>query len=164
MNALWIGSDLFKAYHDPSTGRIDVVASRFGAQGEALASESGLELYLDEEGTVCAFSLPVGEGAPDSGSGLPRRPVECPSAVEAEVDVALDAAARWSFDPPTGTLRLSFEGIEPERWGRLGDNLVWLALDGEARLAAVVVEGVSRDPGGRGQLAWLDELGVDADG
>ena len=53
-----------------------------------------------------------------------------------------------------------FDGVEPSIWGRLGDNLIWLALDEDARLASIVVEGVSLDPGGKGQLAWLDELGV----
>lgn len=163
MNALWVGTDLYKAYHDPKSGRLDVIASRYGAEGEALPGDVGLEIVVDEGGAVCGFSVMVGEDSAPFDPPLPQRPAECPSAVDAEVDVPEDARARWSFEPRLGTLSLAFEGIEPRQWGRLGDNLVWLALDEDARLAAIVVEGVSRDPGGQGQLAWLDELGIDID-
>ena len=37
----------------------------------------------------------------------------------------------------------------------MGKNLLWLALDNEARLAAFVLKGVARDPGGTAQAAWL---------
>lgn len=160
MNVLWIGTDLYKAYHDPQTGRIDVLASRYGTEGTALAPEPGLEIVVDEGEAICSIAVQLDAAAPIV-SGLPHRPAECLSAVDAEVEVVDDAHARWSFEPQLGVLVVAFDGVEPERWGRLGDNLIWLALDGEARLAAVVVEGVSRDPGGRGQLAWLDELGVE---
>ncbi|MCP5021614.1 MAG: hypothetical protein GY930_07530, partial [bacterium] len=44
-------------------------------------------------------------------------------------------------------------------WARLGPNLVWLALDEDGNLAAIVIEGVSRDPKGKAQAAWLAEMG-----
>jgi hypothetical protein len=65
------------------------------------------------------------------------------------------------YDPPGGTLHLSFEGVEPKEWARLGPNLVWLALDEEGCLAAIAIEGISRDPKGKAQAAWLAEMGND---
>ena len=157
MYVLWIGSDLYKGYHDPRSGRVDVIASRIGTVGRALAVQD-FEIVVDEGGALCNLALEVGDR--ESSAGLPERPATCVSAVDAEVEVVEEAGIRWCFEPRLGTLRVAFDGVEPARWGRLGENLVWLALDAEARLAALVVEGISRDPGGKGQAAWLEELGV----
>ena len=160
MDVLWIGSDLIKAYHDPRSDRVDVISSRIGEEGEAWSGESGLAIVVDQGGTFCTLEVPLPACAETGERVELARPDECPSALEADVEVPDGSEARWHFDAARGTLRVVFDGVAAESWGRLGDNLVWLALDDEARLAAIVVEGVSRDPGGAGQAAWLGELGV----
>ena len=159
MNVVWIGGDLYKAYYDPEEGRIEVISSRFGTEGAALAPESGVEFVLDDAENVCSMGVQIGE-LELSKAELPPRPDDCETALDAEVEVVESAPFRVSFQPRTGVLVMVFDGGEPSIWGRLGDNLIWLALDEDARLASIVVEGVSLDPGGKGQLAWLDELGV----
>lgn len=159
MNVVWIGGDLYKAYYDPEEGRIEILSSRFGTEGEALAPEPGVDFVLDEGENVCSMGVQVG-GLELSEAELPPRPGDCETALDAEVEVVESAAFRFSFQPQTGVLVMVFDGVEPTTWGRLGDNLIWLAIDEDARLASIVVEGVSLDPGGKGQLAWLDELGV----
>jgi hypothetical protein len=49
-------------------------------------------------------------------------------------------------------------GVDAVQWARVGPNLLWLAIDDDAHLAALVFEGVSRDPGGKAQSAWLSEM------
>ena len=76
----------------------------------------------------------------------------------AGVTLVPDARLVGRFDSTEGVLRLRFEGVEPMHWARLGENLIWLAIDEQTRLAAMVIEGVSRDPGGKAQNTWLTEM------
>ncbi len=157
MYVLWCGSDLFKAYHDPGTHWLDLVSSRSVEGGDAFSVGEDFTLSVDDTGAFCHLGLHAERGGQEE---LPERPDECRSAFDAEVELVETATPRWSLDPATGILRLAFEGIAIQQWGRIGDNLLWLALDDEGRLGAIVFEGVSRDPGGKGQAAWLEEVGT----
>jgi hypothetical protein len=152
---VWNGTDLFKAYHDPDTGWLDLVSSRPAEGGEAWTMGEGFSIGVDEEGNFCHLGVDV--GACTEGT-FPTRPADAPMAVDAEVEVEQAHPPIWSFDAKHGRLSVIFRGVEFQQWGRMGDNLLWLALDEEGRLAALVFEGVSRDPGGRGQATWLSEV------
>lgn len=159
MLILWDGEYIFKAYLNPDTDTFDLVSSFLAEDGRATSIDGAMSLGVDEEGLFQHLSIVVDPKA--SHRGFPERPADCPVATLAEVELVEGGGAKVCFDAPTGTLRLTFDGIEPIEWARLGPNLVWLALDDEGNLAAIVVEGVSRDPQGKAQAAWLAEMGND---
>ncbi len=159
MLVLWDGDHILKAYFDPLTSTLDLVSSFLAEGGRAASLEGALSLGVDEDGLFHHLSLTI---QPDASSeGFPQRPSDCPVASRAEVELSEGGRAEVTYDATTGTLRLRFDGIEAVEWARLGPNLVWLALDEDAQLAAMVVEGVSKDPGGKAQAAWLAEMGVE---
>ena len=77
---------------------------------------------------------------------------------DAEVQLVEGAAPRWLFDSAGGSLRVSFSDAEIILWGRVGENLLWLGLGEDGDMAALVFGGISRDPGGGAQAAWLKEV------
>lgn len=155
MIVLWIGDDLFKGYHDPEGGWLDLVSNRPAEGGEVFTVGEQFSLATDETGVFCH----LGVDTRAAGDAPPlTRPAHARTAVDAEVELA-GGAPRWSFDPGRGSLCVAFEGVEAAEWGRIGDNLLWLALDPDGVLAGLVFEGVSRDPGGRAQATWLEEVG-----
>ena len=157
MIVLWSGRDLVKGYHDPTTGWLDLVSNRPAEGGEAHTVGGGFSLARDEEGAFCHLGLDVAQAV-----DVPplQRPAEMREAVDAEVEVPTDTDPCWSFDAARGSLCVAFPGVSPQIWGRIGDNLLWLALDEEGRLAGLVFEGISRDPGGKAQATWLEEVGL----
>lgn len=157
MIVLWSGSDLVKGYHDPATGWVDLVSNRPAEGGDAHTVGEGFSLARDEAGVFCHLGLDAGQAV---DAAPLERPAEAREAVDAEVEVPTDQAPRWSFDASRGSLCVAFAGVEPAIWGRIGDNLLWLALDEEGVLAGIVFEGVSRDPGGKAQATWLEEVGL----
>ncbi len=157
MIVCWSGGDLYKGYFDPESGWVDIVSSRPAEGGEAFTVGEGFSLGVDEEGLFCHLGLAV-TGVPTES--LLTRPSQVPVAFEAETEIAPSCLPKWAFDPAQGRLTLSFDGIHPEEWGRLGDNLLWLALDGEGRVGGLCFEGISRDPKGRAQAAWLEDVGL----
>lgn len=158
MHVLWHGKDLVKAYHDPQTGLVDLVSGRPVQGGEALAVGTEFTLAVDEEGAFSHLTIDVrGDHAGKPGELLDR-PAQYRTAVEALVELVGEATPHWSFDESSGSLRVGFEGLAADRWGRVGENLLWLGLDANANIAAIVFEGVSRDPGGKAQAAWLAEI------
>ena len=159
MLVLWDGDHILKAYFDPETSTLDLVSSFLAEGGRAASMEGALSLGVDEDGLFHHLSLSI---EPDADlTGFPQRPSECPVASRAEVELSEGGRAEVAYEANTGSLCLRFAGVEAVEWARLGPNLVWLALDDDAQLAAIVVEGVSKDPGGKAQAAWLAEMGID---
>ncbi len=159
MLILWDGEHILKAYLNPDSNTFDLVSSFLAEEGRATTIDGAMSLGVDEEGLFHHLSIIVDPGA--SQEDFPARPAECPVAVQAEVELVDGGGAKVCFDAPSGTLHLAFEGVEAIEWARLGPNLVWLALDEDGNLAAIVIEGVSRDPKGKAQAAWLAEMGND---
>lgn len=152
------GRAIHKAFHDPETGTLDLWSAEADGEGHAVAWGDGLVLVADEDGTFAHLSLEP--AALDTATAAPSRPADAARAVEAGVELCPDEAPALLFDGTEGTLRLRWGALEAVEWARLGDSLVWLGIDGDARLAALVVEGVSRDPGSRAQATWLAEQGI----
>ena len=159
MLVLWDGDHILKAYFDPLTSTLDLVSSFLAEGGRAATLDGALSLGVDEEGLFHHLSLTIDPKA--TLEGFPKRPADSPMASRAEVELAEGGRAEVAYDAGQGSLCLRFPGVEAKDWARLGPNLVWLALDDEAQLAAIVVEGVSKDPGGKAQAAWLAEMGID---
>ena len=156
MIAFFDGDLSYKAYHDPDTGVVDLLSSAFVVAGRLGECGGGLSLGLDEEDSVRNLCLDL---AADSGEmPVPERPEDVPIAFTAEVEMLPEATLRHRFDSSSGVLRMAFGDLDAMSWARLGNNLLWLAIDEESRLAALVIEGISRDRGGRAQAAWLDEM------
>jgi hypothetical protein len=156
VQVLWSGSDCFKAYFDPDAGLVEVVSNRPASGGVSLSLGEGLVLSLDDEEHVVHLSVAVAACADELEEPLDR-PGNERAATFAEVEIEPDLPASFSFDRPAGVLRVQFRERAANQWGRIGSNLIWLALDEEQRLAGVVIEGVSLDPGGVAQLRWLQE-------
>ncbi|MCB9907162.1 MAG: hypothetical protein H6830_05555 [Planctomycetes bacterium] len=159
MLVLWDSDHILKAYFDPKTSTLDLVSSFLAEGGRAAAFDGALSLGVDEDGLFHHLSLNINPA--DQPLGMPERPEDCPVATQAEVEVVEGGSAKVAYSPTGGMLCLAFDGIEAKEWARLGPNLVWLALDDEGQLAAIVVEGISRDPGGKAQAAWLAEMGFE---
>ena len=159
MLILWDSEHILKAYFNPDTDTFDLVSSCLAEEGSAITIDGTMSLGVDEEGLFHHLSIVVDPEA--SQEGFSERPSDCPVASLAEVELVDDNGAKVSFDPPNGILRVSFDGVKAVEWARLGPNLVWLALSEEGHLAAIVAEGVSRDPKGKAQAAWLAEMGCD---
>lgn len=157
MIVLWDGGDLYKGYYDPQTGWLDLVSSRTAEGGQAHSVGETFLLSVDEEGTFCHLGLDVTAGEAEP---LLERPLEAPDALDAEVELLEDRQPTWFFDRSRGTLEVSFGDFGSAQWGRIGDNLLWLALDEEGCLRGFCFEGVSRDPGGKAQAAWLEDVGL----
>ena len=157
MIVLWSCGDLYKGYFDPRAGWLDLVSSRPAAGGEAHAVGEHFLFSVDEGGAFCHLGLDV--GAAQATPPL-ERPPEVREALAAEVELPEECTPLWSFDPARGSLCVAFSGVSPALWGRIGDNLLWLALDDGGRLAGLCFEGVSRDPGGKAQETWLEEVGL----
>ena len=157
VQVLWSGSDCFKAFFDPEAGLVEAVSNKLASGGTSVSLGEGLVLSFDEEEHVVHLSVAV-EGCTDELEEPLERPGNERAATFAEVEVEPDVQASCSFDPAAGVLRVRFEERVAGEWGRIGSNLVWLALDGEQRLAGIVIEGISHDPGGAAQLAWLQEM------
>lgn len=147
-----------KAFHDPETGTLDLWSAGAGGEGHAMAWGDALVVVGDEDGVFEHLSLEPAALA--ATSDLPSRPAEARSAIEAGVELCQDELPSLLLDATEGVLRLRWGDLEPVEWARLGDSLVWLGIDGDARLAALVIEGVSRDPGSKAQAAWLAEQGI----
>ena len=81
-------------------------------------------------------------------------------AISADFELDDSDVMDFLLDSTEGTLRFSFGGRVPQEWARLGENLIWLGIDGDGRLAAMVIEGISRDTGGKAQCAWLAQMGI----
>ena len=157
MLVIWDGDHILKAYYDPKTQVLDLLASTMVESGRAAALDGALSLGVDEDGVFHHMSLAIDPD--DLRSDLPARPVDCPVASQAEVEIVEGSAASVGLDATAGVMCLAFKDIQPTEWARLGPNLIWLGLDEEGRLGALVVEGVSTDPGGKAQAAWLSEMG-----
>jgi hypothetical protein len=156
MLVTWIGSDSVRAYFDPARDVVDCLTDRPSEGGTSWTLDGALALAGDGDDIFCHIVLERAGLA--QAAGVPERPAECPILERADLELDPSAAPRYHFDSTQGALRIAFEGVEARQWGRLGSNLAWLAIDDDGRLAAIVVEGVSRDSGGRGQLAWLAEV------
>lgn len=157
VQVLWSGSDCFKAFFDSDAGLVEAVSNRLASGGTSISLGEGLVLSFDEEEHVVHLSVAVAGCADELEEPLDR-PGNERAATFAEVEVEPDVPVSCSFDPAAGVLRIRFRERVASEWGRIGANLIWLALDGEQRLAGIVIEGVSHDPGGAAQLAWLQEL------
>lgn len=156
VQVLWSGSDCFKAYFDPDAGLIEAVSNRPASGGTSITLGEGLILSLDEEEHVVHLSVAVAVCTEELEVPL-ARPGDERAASFAEVEIEPDLPASCSFDPTAGVLRVQFSERVADQWGRIGSNLIWLALDGDQRMAGIVIEGVSLDPGGAAQLTWLQE-------
>lgn len=154
---LYFDGDLtYKAYYDPDTSVIDILSNAFEEEGRSDAFGGGLSICVDDEDNICSLSLDL---TADSGD-LPvqDRPEQAPEAFVADVEVLPEQVPRVRYDPSAGTLRVAFGDLDAMQWARLKRNLVWLGIDDDSRLAAMVIEGISRDPGGKAQAAWLQEM------
>ena len=149
-------SHTYKAYHHPGTGVVDLVASVLEQGGVSAELGAGLSVGLGDDDAVQHLSLDL-SGEPGDRP-VAERPEQAPSAVVAEVELAEGELPRYRFDASAGTLRISFGELDSSSWARVGRNLLWLAIDEESRLAALVIEGVSKDPKGTAQAAWLEEM------
>lgn len=158
MRVVWHGSDLYKAYHDPQTGTLDLVASRPAGGGEAVAMGDEFALAVDDSGAFCHLGVDVRKQF--TSTEPPNRPPDAETAGVAEVELSESAAPRWLFDATAGSLRISFGEEDVELWGRIGESLLWLGLNQDGDMMALVFEGISHDPGGKGQAAWLEEVGA----
>ena len=158
MRIAWRGSDLYKAYHDPQTGTLDLVASRQADGGEAMAMGDEFALAVDDSGAFCHLGVDVRKQF--TSPEPPNRPPDAAVAGMAEVELVESISPRWLFDATAGSLRISFGEAEVELWGRIGESLLWLGLSADGAMAALVFEGISHDPGGRAQAAWLEEVGA----
>ena len=158
MRVVWHGSDLYKAYHDPRTVTLDLVASRPAERGQAVALGDEFALAVDDSGAFCHLGVDLRKrfAAPEP----PNRPADAEIAGLAEVELVESVSPRWLFDATAGSLRISFGEVRVERWGRIGESLLWLGLSEDGDMAALVFEGISHDPGGRAQAAWLAEIGA----
>jgi hypothetical protein len=156
----WDAELSYKAYHDPQTDRVAIVSSGVGGEGEMLAlggDEPDLALLCEPDGCCSLLELERARaGSRDEHAGV--RPADCPTALEAEVEIQDGARLGWCFEAGAGTLWVRVAGVDAVQWARVGPNLLWLAIDDDAHLAALVFEGVSRDPGGKAQSAWLSEM------
>lgn len=158
MDLVWIGAEALRAFHDPDSGALELLSSRRADEGSTWVLDPELSVAVDDDGVFCHLDL--GAPARPGTLPLPERPRQAPVAEEASVELVPGAEPRWSYDETGGSLAVAFGDVFPESWARLGDNLVWLAIDDDARLAAIVVEGVSRDPAGRARAAWLADAGA----
>jgi hypothetical protein len=158
MRVVWHGSDLYKAYHDPKSGTLDLVASRAAGGGQAVAMGDEFALAVDDSGAFCHLGVDVRKQfeSPEP----PNRPPDAAVAGLAEVELVESDAPRWLFDSTAGSLRISFGEADVKLWGRVGENLLWLGLSQDGDMAALVFEGISHDPGGGAQAAWLEEVGA----
>ena len=156
MIVVFEGSHTYKAYHHPGTGVVDLVASVFDDEGIAAELGAGLSIGLGADEDFQHLSLDL--SAEPGDMPVAERPEESPSALSAEVELAEDALPRYRFDASAGSLRISFGDLETSSWARVGRSLLWLAIDEESRIAAIVIEGVSKDPKGTAQAAWLEEM------
>lgn len=147
-----------KAFHDPLNKTIDLWSGSAEAEGAALAFGEALVVACNDEGVFSHLSLEYGGLSMDSV--LPTRPDECPIATSAEVELDDADALHVLLDPTEGTLRFSFGGRVPQQWARLGENLIWLGIDPDGHLAAMMIEGISRDTGGKAQGAWLAQMRI----
>lgn len=147
-----------KAFHDPKNQIIDLWAESAEAEGIAVAFGDALTMVGDDEGVFAHLSLEYGKLS--MGDVLPNRPSECPMAISADFELDDSDVMDFLLDSTEGTLRFSFGGRVPQEWARLGENLIWLGIDGDGRLAAMVIEGISRDTGGKAQCAWLAQMGI----
>lgn len=156
MRLYFDGELTYKAYYDPDTSVIDVISNAFEEEGRSDAFGGGLNICVDDEDNICSLSLDL---AGDTGEiPVGDRPEEAPEAYVADVEVVREATPRYRFDPSAGTLRMAFGDLDSLVWARLKRNLIWLGIDDDSRLASMVVEGISRDPGGKAQAAWLQEM------
>jgi len=158
MRVVWHGSDLYKAYHDPETGTLDLVASRRAGGGQAVAMGDEFALAVDDSGAFCHLGIDVSKQF--TSQEPPNRPPDAEIAALAEVELMVSAAPRCLFDSTAGSLRLAFGETEVKLWGRVGESLLWLGLSEDGDMAALVFEGISHDPGGKAQVAWLEEVGA----
>lgn len=154
------GERLSKGFHDPDAGTLDFVVEGDADGGSAAAWGDVLTIGLDADRMVAHLACATAELP--AADDLPTRPADAPRAVAAGVTLRVDLDVRGLFDGTEGTLRLAFGDLEPAHWARLGENLVWLAIDEDTQLAALVIEGISRDPGGKAQAAWLAEMNAGA--
>lgn len=152
------GEAIHKAFHDPETGTLDLWSGFATGVGEAVAWGEGIVLVTDEDESFAHLSIDLEQVEVDAHP--PQRPADAPAALEAGVEVAGDHPPGVLFDPVEGTLRVRFQPSEPHEWARIGTSLLWLGIDEDAHLVALVAEGVSRDARGSGQAAWLAEHGV----
>jgi len=149
---LFSGEDLYRGYFDPDGRTLEIVSSRDAESGVAWSPANDFLIGVDDEQFFSHAQLAI--GAPFEHD-VPTPPEGCPVARIAETELVDDGAMAWHFDVASGVLTCIFEGAKREIWGRIGPNLLWLALDSEANLAALVLKGVARDPGGAAQAAWL---------
>jgi hypothetical protein len=154
---LWSRNDLYKGYYDPKAGWLDLVSSRPAEGGEAHAVGEKFLFSVDEAGAFCHLGLDMSAALT---TPLLERPAEVREALDAEVELPEESIPTWSVDQARGSLCVAFSGVLPAVWGRIGDNLLWLALDDGGRLAGLCFEGVSRDPGGKAQELWLEDVGL----
>ena len=157
VQVLWSGGDCFKAFFDPDAGLVEAVSNRPASGGTSVSLGEVVVLSLDEEERVVHLSVGVAACTDELEQPL-ERPGNERAATFAEVEIEPDLPASCSFDPATGVLRIRFRERAAGEWGRIGSNLIWLALDAEQRLAGIVIEGISHDPGGAAQLIWLQEM------
>lgn len=150
------GAHIYKAYHHPGTGVVDILASIYEEEGLSVELGGGFSIGLGGDECVQHMTLDL---SGDSGDlPVPERPLDAPAAVMAEVELEEGATPRYRFDASSGSLRVAFGDLDNTTWARVGKNLLWLAIDEESRLSALVIEGVSKDPKGKAQAAWLEEM------
>ena len=81
MIVLWNGSDLYKGYHDPQTGWLDLVSSRPAEGGQAYTVGEAFSFSVDEAGAFCHLGL-------DVNAGLDEPQLKRPSDVREALDEA----------------------------------------------------------------------------
>ena len=155
MNVDWCGEFMYKAYFDPGTSEIHIHSSRSSEEGTSTDLGESVRLDLDTQGLVSLVTIQT-ENLVRPADEL-QRPADCGIAENAEFEVDETAVPWGRFDATKGTLALGFGTLIPTEWGRMGESLVWIALDEQHRLAGLMLEGVSTDSGGEAQARWLEE-------
>lgn len=154
----FVGRVRHKAFHDVGTKTIDLWSAEAESEGNAVSLGDALVLVCGDEGSFSHLSLDYSALA--TSEDLPPCPKETPVATFADLELNETDVMRVSFDPSLGTLLLAFGDRDTLEWARLGENLIWLALDKGGSLAGMMVRGISADAGGKAQNAWLAQAGI----
>jgi hypothetical protein len=157
LKARWDPARRYQTFVHRPLGMVTVVSSvlRDDAQGRTVGP---LLIVLDSNGYVCDIELRLPqESALIPSSEMRPQPLEEAERISEAVTTTIDTEATIAvaLDPDWLVVRLS--EINPGRWHQLGEQPLYLSLEGD-RLVALAAREPTDDSDGKAEGAWLDEL------
>ncbi len=161
MKVIWSPAVRYRCFLAPSRQVATIVSTNLTNKAVGRLVPNGLTLVTNARGLFCDLEMAL---IPENRVLEDVTPNESRNAIE-PLETILDtgSSAKWFLNEPEGQFVVTLSDERVESWFELIPGKLFIGTRRHAILGAVAVEGFIKDPTGRREAVWLDELEISAD-